>query len=191
MHDKRTFLRRGAQLAAAAASWRVGAQAFAATFLEAPEARRLVLPAAARFEPVALALDAALLARIAELSGTRVPRPFAPRVERGSDAGGTPAGWVVFDQVIGKFELIDYAVGLDAQGAVTGVEVLAYRESHGAEIRNAAWRRQFVGRRAPGQMRFEDEIRNLSGATMSCRHVTEGVQRISALHAAALAGAAR
>lgn len=187
MRDKRRFLRRGAQFAAAAASWRLGAQAFAATFLEPPEARRVLLPAAARFEPVAVTLDAAVLGRLADLSGTRVPRAFAPRVERASDAGGTPAGWVVFDQVVGKFELIDYAVGLDVQGAVTGVEVLVYRESHGAEIRNAAWRRQFVGRRAPGQMRFEDEIRNVSGATLSCRHLTEGVQRISALHAAVLA----
>lgn len=61
------------------------------------------------------------------------------------------------------------------------MEVTAYRESHGAEIRNAAWRRQFSGRKGPGQLRFGDDIRNISGATLSCQHVTEGVQRLSAL----------
>lgn len=191
MLDKRRFLGRGARLAVAAAGWRFAAPAFAAVYLEPAQARAALWPAAARFEPVALDLDAAALARIGERAGTRVHARFAPKVERAADATGVPLGWVVFDAVVGKFELIDYAVGLDAQGTVTGVEVLVYRESHGAEIRNAAWRRQFVGRRGPERMRFEDEIRNLSGATLSCRHLTEGVQRIGALHAVVLAGAAR
>jgi hypothetical protein len=30
-------------------------------------------------------------------------------------------------------------------------------------------------------MRFADDIKNISGATLSCQHVTEGVQRLSAL----------
>ena len=32
-------------------------------------------------------------------------------------------------------------------------------------------------------MRFADDIRNISGATLSCQHVTEGMQRLSALAA--------
>ena len=59
--------------------------------------------------------------------------------------------------------------------------MLVYRESHGAEIRTPAWRRQFEGRKGPSQIRFGDDIRNISGATLSCQHVTEGVQRLSAL----------
>ena len=90
-------------------------------------------------------------------------------------------GWVLVDHVVGKYEFIDYAAGFDAKGAATGVEILVYRESHGAEIRNAAWRRQFAGARGPAQLRFNDDIRNISGATLSCQHLTEGVQRLSAL----------
>jgi Na+-transporting NADH:ubiquinone oxidoreductase subunit NqrC len=63
------------------------------------------------------------------------------------------------------------------------MEVLAYRESHGAEIKQSAWRKQFVGKKGPGTMRFADDIRNISGATLSCQHVTEGMQRLSALAA--------
>jgi Na+-transporting NADH:ubiquinone oxidoreductase subunit NqrC len=77
--------------------------------------------------------------------------------------------------------LIDYAAGFDAEGTALGIEILAYRESHGAEVRQTAWRKQFVGKKGPGAMRFADDIRNISGATLSCQHVTEGMQRVSAL----------
>jgi Na+-transporting NADH:ubiquinone oxidoreductase subunit NqrC len=64
-----------------------------------------------------------------------------------------------------------------------GLEILAYRESHGAEIKQTAWRKQFAGKKGPAAMRFADDIRNISGATLSCQHVTEGMQRLSALAA--------
>jgi len=48
--------------------------------------------------------------------------------------------------VIGKFEQIDYAVALGPDARVLAVEILAYRESHGGEVRLPAWRNQFVGK---------------------------------------------
>jgi Na+-translocating ferredoxin:NAD+ oxidoreductase RnfG subunit len=92
---------------------------------------------------------------------------------------------VVSDAVVGKFELIGYAVGLDADGSVRQVEILSYRESHGHEIRLPAWRRQFVGKTAAAPIRIGDDISNISGATLSCQHVTGGVRRIVAVVAAA------
>jgi hypothetical protein len=91
-------------------------------------------------------------------------------------------GWFVVDKVIGKHELITYALGLNGDGSVRGIEILEYRESYGGEIRYADWRRQFVGKTAADPLRLEDDIRNISGATLSCRHVTEGVKRLLALH---------
>ena len=162
----------------AAAAWRH--QAFAAVFMDIAEAQKLLLPQASRFEPIDLKLDATRLDAIASASGTHVPRYFAPRGWVGMD-GDQRIGWVLVDHVVGKYEFIDYAAGFDAKGAATGVEILVYRESHGAEIRNAAWRRQFAGARGPAQLRFNDDIRNISGATLSCQHLTEGVRRLSAL----------
>jgi Na+-translocating ferredoxin:NAD+ oxidoreductase RnfG subunit len=98
---------------------------------------------------------------------------------------GSTLGYVVVDEVVGKFELITYAVGLSADGAVKQVEVLAYRESHGQEIRLAAWRRQFVGKTASSALRIGEDIANISGATLSCTHVTDGVRRIVAIVGAA------
>ncbi|WP_296358441.1 FMN-binding protein [Ramlibacter sp.] len=163
----------------AAALWNT--RAFSAVYMDIEQARGALLPNAATFQPWSLALDATALASIASASQTRVPQGFSPAGWTGLDAQGRRAGFVLADRVIGKFELIDYAAGFGIDGTVTQVEVLAYRESHGAEIRNAAWRKQFPGRKGPAQLRFGDDIRNISGATLSCQHVTEGMQRLAAI----------
>jgi Na+-transporting NADH:ubiquinone oxidoreductase subunit NqrC len=66
------------------------------------------------------------------------------------------------------------------------VEILDYRESHGYEIRNPSWRKQFAGKGRTDPVRLETDIVNISGATLSCRHVTDGVRRILLLHSLVL-----
>jgi Na+-transporting NADH:ubiquinone oxidoreductase subunit NqrC len=61
-----------------------------------------------------------------------------------------------------------------------------YRETYGYEIRNAAWRRQFVGKRHGDSLKLDQDIRNITGATLSCRHITDGVKRLLAFHQVAL-----
>ncbi len=92
-------------------------------------------------------------------------------------------GRIYVDEVIGKSELITYAVAIAADGAVKQVEILAYRESHGYEVRDPRWRAQFTGKRASSPVVVGDDIANISGATLSSRHVTDGVRRILALDA--------
>lgn len=92
--------------------------------------------------------------------------------------GEQQIGIVVVDAVIGKFELIDYAVALGADGHIRNVEILNYRESHGYEIKLPAWRNQFTGKTAMDKLRIGEDIANISGATLSCTHVTDGVRRI-------------
>jgi hypothetical protein len=90
-------------------------------------------------------------------------------------------GHVFMDEVIGRQNLITYAVGIDADGALRNLEIMAYRESHGGEVRNPAWREQFNGRSSLDQLRFRTDIKNISGATLSSEHVTEGVRWLVAL----------
>jgi Na+-translocating ferredoxin:NAD+ oxidoreductase RnfG subunit len=179
MHNRRQTLRRGVAIGLAAGMWNTSV--FATVYLDIEQARKLLLPQAASFQPWPIALDAQALAAIAQATQTRVPAGYAPAGWLGLDAQGARVGFVLADHVIGRYEWIDYAAGFAPDGTLTQVEVLAYRESHGAEIRNLAWRKQFSGRKGPAQMRFNEEIRNISGATLSCQHVTEGVQRLSAL----------
>ncbi len=161
----------------AAHSW-----AYSTVFISEEKASQLLLASADRFISTALAFSEAQLRKIASTSQTKIPSGFAPQCVTGW-ANGTRVGWVLFDRVIGKYDLIDYAMGFLADSTSTGLEVLAYRESHGGEIRNTSWRQQFVGKKGPQQLRAGDEIRNISGATLSCQHVTEGAQRLSAVAA--------
>lgn len=188
MISRRQSLRNMAQAGVGAvALWQSGA--FAAVYMEVAQAQKLLQPEASSFEPLALVLDAARLTALAASTQTQVPRGYAPQCWA-AFAGRTAVGWVLSDRTVGKYELIDYAAGFTADGSMTGLEILAYRESHGAEIRTPAWRRQFAGRKGAGQLRFGDDIRNISGATLSCQHVTEGAQRLSAL-AQSLSAAAK
>jgi Na+-translocating ferredoxin:NAD+ oxidoreductase RnfG subunit len=165
-------------LAAAAAA---PSSAFAVDYLSAEQAARLIFPEADRFESADLTLDAAQMRRLEQQAGVKARSARWPL--QAARKGAATLGWVVVDHVIGKFELIDYAVGLAADGTVRQVEILSYRESHGGEIRLPAWRRQFAGKHSADAIELGRDISNISGATLSCRHVTEGVRRIVRLMA--------
>ncbi len=55
-----------------------------------------------------------------------------------------------------------------------------YRESYGFEIRKPDWRQQFTGKRKGDELELDEDIRNVSRATLSCRHITDGVRRLLA-----------
>jgi hypothetical protein len=149
--------------AAATALVATAPHGFATRYLTLEEARRVCFPDATSFEPVAG-------------PGGRTRAWLA----RGP---GGVQGRFYFDQVIGKHLLIDYAVALDPAGAVRQVEILDYRESYGGEIQRASWRKQFRGLNAKDAPKHQHNVMNIGGATLSCRHVTEGVARIVAWHA--------
>jgi len=99
-----------------------------------------------------------------------------------AEAGGRVAGFLVFDRVVGKHLFIDYAVALTPAGAVHRVEILEYRESYGGEIRSPTWLAQFVGKTSGSALKINGDIRNISGATLSSTHLTEGVKRVLAAY---------
>lgn len=157
--------------------------AVAADYLTEEEAQRVLFPAAASFEREPAPDEAVLGAASKKARSAAWSR--APKIwlARGEGPGASPGvlGRVVVDQVIGKHDFITYAVGVSADGTVVGVEILSYREVYGGEVRNERWRRQFKGKKTGDPLRFPLDIKNITGATLSCRHVTEGVRRILAL----------
>jgi hypothetical protein len=154
------------------------APAFAADYLTADQAQTLLFPSADHFERVTLTLDAATCAALQGRLGLTIKPSWELRLARHGDA---LVGVLVADDVIGKFERITFAVGVGPDGAVQGVEILSYRESHGQEVRLPAWRKQFVGKTAASRIEVGEDVSNISGATLSCRHVTQGVRRIVAV----------
>ena len=53
-----------------------------------------------------------------------------------------------------------------------------------------SWRGQFIGRRHGDAVAIGKDIQNISGATLSSTHVTEGIRRLLAIYAIALAAPA-
>ena len=151
----------------------------AADYLSVDAAQRVIYPQADDFQEILLPQTAAQLQALLARAG---PQPVHGRIRvwRAS-RGGLLLGHVFLDEVIGRQSLITYAVGIDTRGALHNLEILAYRESHGGEIRNTAWREQFTHRDSLDQLRFGTDIKNISGATLSSEHVTEGVRWLMAL----------
>jgi electron transport complex protein RnfG len=90
-------------------------------------------------------------------------------------------GYAMFDEERGQHELISFGTFFDAQGRVTRVEVLAYREPYGDGIRTARFRQQFVGRSGRSSFAPDKDIDAVSGATISSHSMCAGVQRASLL----------
>lgn len=159
--------------------------AFATQYLSVEQSQKVIFPEATSFRRQDIALTTPQMQQVEKLAG--MPSRSVNWRVVAALKGDQLLGYVVLDDVVGKFELISYAVGLNPDASVRQVEILSYRESHGGEIRNPAWRRQFVGKRAQAGIAIGDGIANISGATLSCTHVTDGVRRIAAIAQVVLA----
>lgn len=168
-----------ASLLPAAAAATLPLTAYAVDYMSPQQAQQALFPQADHFEVREIKLDAAQMQTFASRYG--VPARSASWKVLEASQAGKRLGWVVIDNVVGKFELITYAVGVAADGSIKQVEILSYRESHGGEIRLPAWRQQFVGKAAQSPIKIGADIANISGATLSCTHVTEGIKRIAGL----------
>ncbi len=153
-------------------------EASAERYLTIAEAQKLCFPEATRFEEKTLRYTEEQSRAIEKRSGVKMPTR-SNRVWFAHEGEGL-AGVLFLDSVIGKHELIDYVIAITTNGATRQIEILEYRESHGGEIRGAKWRAQFRGKTSSAPLRLNKDIYNISGATMSCRHVTEGVKRVLA-----------
>jgi len=96
-------------------------------------------------------------------------------------AGVRDQGYAVFDDELGQHEPITLGTFFDAQGKVTRVEVLAYREPFGDAVRSERFRLQFVGRDAHSGYRPGHDIDVISGATISTHSMARAVHRAAVL----------
>ncbi|MBC7697833.1 MAG: FMN-binding protein [Bacteroidia bacterium] len=111
-----------------------------------------------------------------------VREPFkADRVWR-NDKGE----WFVLDEVVGKHEMIKYAVAINVDGSVKQVRVMDYVESYGYEVAENKWLQQFVGKTGSSTIKLNKDIDNISGATLSSKHISDGVKRVMTLYSLVL-----
>lgn len=167
---RRRFLK---ALVATAASFALPIQvAFAKNYLTIEQAQKILWPEQ-QLTPAPVTLTNAQAELIEDLADIRV-RNHHINSWRSADGG-----WFIVDQVIGKHENIDLAIAISSTGKVMGIEVLTYRETYGDQIRHPKWRAQFHGTDSSEFLKLDKQISNISGATLSCRHVTDGINRLN------------
>lgn len=152
-----------------------GSSVWAASYLSLEQAQQAIFPGA-KLMRMEVQLTPEQRQAIEKSSGVKV------RVAKLALWKTDDSDWFFLDEVIGKHEFITYAVGITAQGVVKQVEVMDYRENYGSEVRRSQWRDQFVGKKHGDGFKLDSDIKSISGATLSCRHISEGVKRLLATY---------
>jgi Na+-translocating ferredoxin:NAD+ oxidoreductase RnfG subunit len=165
----------------------IAPSAYAADYLSVAQAQAQLFPSAKSFIESPIHFSDEQRNKIQSLAGVK-QRWETQQVWRVEQSNGTKA-WFVIDQVIGKHEFITYATAISADGKVIGIEILKYLETHGGQVREASWRKNFVGKTVKDEFRLDEDVPNISGATLSCRNVLDGVKRLLVIHQLYLAKA--
>lgn len=149
----------------------VAVHAHAEIYMTEEKAAATIFPGAI-FERKQYELKPEMVKKIEDASGETVRSPRLKFFRSKEN------NFVLVDQVLGKHEFITYAVGIDPEGKVRGLEILEYRESYGSQVKEAAWKSQFVGKTKLAPLKVNSDIHGISGATLSSTHVTAGVRRL-------------
>lgn len=158
--------------------------AYAEDYLSIAQAQHVLFPNAKVFLEAAVYLSDEQRDQIKKIAGVRQRNSVQQNWRAEQD--GKLLGYFLVDEVIGKHEFITYAAALSPDGKVIGIEILSYRETHGGQIRKPEWRAHFTGKTVGDKFKLNKDIPNISGATLSCRNVTDGVKRLLVIHKLAL-----
>ena len=158
--------------------------AHAKIYISSEQAQKILFPNQALTKnPIIITDD--LQEKMRAASSIRYPFQ-GERIWRAADGSS-----LVIDEVIGKHEMITYAVALSPTGSVLGIEILEYVESYGYEVAEPQWRKQFIGKTVNDPIKLNQDIQNIGGATLSCKHLTDGVKRVTVLYDLALKNSAK
>jgi electron transport complex protein RnfG len=154
--------------------------AHATEYLTVEQAQKVLFPGATDFTKKSVDLSEADLQKIKDQAGVkqRNKNPDIWSVQ----SKGKKLGYFFIDDVVGKHEFITYAVAVNTVGEVQGIEILNYRETHGGEIRQDSWKKNFKGKKVTDPFKLDQDVPNITGATLSCRNVLDGVKRILTLY---------
>ena len=157
----------------------ISTSAYGTTYMTVEQAQAAIFPGT-QLTRVSVTLTREQASAIEKKTGVNVRKP---EVQAWKSADGS---YFFVDEAIGKHEFFTIALGLNANSSVKQIEILDYKESYGYEVRNESWRKQFNGKTSTASLKLGEDIKNISGATLSCRHVTDAVRRLLATYEIAL-----
>lgn len=157
----------------------VMANAFAIVYLTKEEALKLVFPHSTEVKMDRKVLTPEQKARVEKLLGRKLEEDaFTFYVGK---TGEKVDGYAIIRTEKGRHRPITFIVGLDPAGKVTKVAIMVYREPRGDEVRRKRFLKQYVGKDSDDPIAVNKDIRNISGATISCEMVSIGVKKAAVL----------
>ena len=96
--------------------------------------------------------------------------------------GDTTIAYAFLDNVIGKSMPITFLVLLNINGDIINTNVIKYREAYGGEVSNKGWLQQFINRNNNSSYNIGKDINGISGATISVKSMSKGIQKITTLY---------
>ena len=94
------------------------------------------------------------------------------------NSNGENVGYYYLGQAFGKADYFDFIVIFDSNLIVSKIKILVYREDHGGEIGSKRWLKQFVGTTVEKQLKYQQDIAAISGATISAKSMTYQVNKL-------------
>ena len=145
------------------------------------EALALAFPGATKIERRTAFLDEAQLAQAQRLAGGGIQISRPVQTFYVGMSGTRPMGVAYFDahRVRTMPEVVMIVV--TPRGEVDRIEILSFAEPPEYKAPQG-WLDQFDGKRLTPDLSLRRQIRNISGATLTSRAVTEAVRRTLALH---------
>ena len=166
-------------------SWRIlalvavlalGGQALAeGLYLSEPQLAERLFPEGKGLAASTVSLTDAEADRVALLFGYRLEQKSFRLLAAGE------AGTIFVLDVMGQNAPITFGVGVTRDGVVRGVELVAYRESRGEEIRAPRFLRQLTGKRLTDPLKLGKDVDAITGATISSRSATLATRKALAL----------
>jgi Na+-translocating ferredoxin:NAD+ oxidoreductase RnfG subunit len=162
------------------ATSRVSAQE--GVFLSEDEAPRAVFPDADSFVREVVSATPQLREEMRALLGTVRPSVWEDQyVTFEALHGGVSMGCAVIVEEIGKHRPITFVVGVQHDGTVRDVAVMAYREAYGGEVRNKRFLAQYHGKSSADALQPYGDIKNIAGATLSVEAAGRAVKKAVAV----------
>jgi Na+-translocating ferredoxin:NAD+ oxidoreductase RnfG subunit len=144
----------------------------------ADEAVRQLLPDGS-YERETLLLTKAEQSVCAESASQKAVGALVTRYVARSEAG--IAGYAYLDKHQVRTLPQILMVAVDADGALVGIRVLAFREPAEYMARDG-WMEQFRGKTVQDEIRMKKNIDGITGATLTSRAVTQCARRVMAIH---------
>ncbi|MCF8243338.1 MAG: FMN-binding protein [Melioribacteraceae bacterium] len=89
--------------------------------------------------------------------------------------------FALLDNVYGKSMPITFMVIFNTDGKILTSEIIKYREPYGGGVASSEWNSQFIDKDAGSSFEVGKNIDSISGATISVRSVTKGINKLALL----------